>query len=100
MADDWTDERKAAAVELARLRRPHAHPDSIVAKLCDLIDPPAPAPVIAARPEAAARLLERMKPEAFCDHAGCTWADPRCAKHIGMRARALANGMPASGRHG
>lgn len=48
----------------------------------------------------AQRLLERMKPEPFCDHPGCTWADPRCARHIGMRARALANGMPSSGRHG
>jgi len=48
----------------------------------------------------ARRLVERMAPTPFCDHPGCTWADPRCAKHIGMRARALANGMPASGRHG
>lgn len=48
----------------------------------------------------AQRLLERMKPEAFCDHAGCTWSEPRCARHIEQRARALANGMPPSGRHG
>lgn len=49
----------------------------------------------------AQRLLERMKPEPFCDeHPNCTWAEPRCAKHVEQRARALANGMPSSGRHG
>lgn len=48
----------------------------------------------------ARRLVERMAPTPFCDHPGCTWAEPRCAKHIEQRARALANGMPPSGRHG
>lgn len=48
----------------------------------------------------AQRLLERMKPEPFCDYPGCTWSEPLCIKHSEQRARALANGMPASGRHG
>lgn len=48
----------------------------------------------------AERLMARMAPATFCDDPNCTWADPRCSKHTGQRARAIANGMPASGRHG
>lgn len=46
-------------------------------------------------------LQERMASRPFCyDHPNCTWSDPRCLKHREQRARALANGMPPSGRHG
>ncbi len=47
------------------------------------------------------RLQERMASTRFCDEdPDCTWSDPRCLKHREQRARALANGMPPSGRHG
>jgi hypothetical protein len=34
----------------------------------------------------------------WCQDPSCTFDDPRCAKHRERLARALANGMPRSGR--
>lgn len=79
---DWTDERKAAAVELARLRRPHAHPDSVVAKLCDIIDPPAPAiapcPYCGAECSTATDMVDVW-------HSYCTRSLRECAYHGPVR---------------